>query len=490
VCSSDLGLPLTTWTGAAGSGWNTTAANWASGSPAAATTFTNGAVLLFGDTNPINGHTVPNTGGNATIAIQAGGVEPGWITFANTGAVAGGVDYTLSGGPIGGATGLTVAGSEGVGGAVTLGSPNRFTGGVAVTAGRLNLQNGAALGNSSGVSVAYGAALELQTAGGSSSVFGLRATGSSPIPLSIAGPGPAGSGALNNIFGNNFYAGPITIGLASGGATIASSSAGLVNGLTLSGGVSVAPGATLKVAGPGATAISGATLNLAAATFDGPAALSVQGPGTLEIASAPNLGSGSSIAVAGGTLRFNVTSGAPTVGAGVTATVSAGATLELAGSVSALSAGSARANIINDSTAGGVLASGTNQRIGAVEGSGNLTIAASGDLTADHILQAVLIIGGTPSNPARFTLAATDDAGNPLSVDPSAPSGLDASTSLLPPTSFAANIGEPPNSLGDATASQLSSTTAANSTTVPEPSTLALALASLVVLLPIWRRSV
>ena len=74
--------------------------------------------------------------------------------------------------------------------------------------------------------------------------------------------------------------------------------------------------------------------------------------------------------VAEGTLRFDVMSGGPTIAAGATASVDVGATLELAGAVSALSSGPNRVKIINNSSAPGVLVSGTNQKVGNIDGSG------------------------------------------------------------------------------------------------------------------------
>ncbi|HEV3417120.1 MAG TPA: PEP-CTERM sorting domain-containing protein, partial [Pirellulales bacterium] len=109
-------------------------------------------------------------------------------------------------------------------------------------------------------------------------------------------------------------------------------------------------------------------------------------------------------------------SGTATIGAGVTATVNSGATLELAGSVSALSAGANRVSIINNSqvAGGGLLVSGTNQQVGNIDGSGNVTVNAGANLTANHIVQNALLIGGAAGNPANVTIDASDASGNPL----------------------------------------------------------------------------
>ena len=101
--------------------------------------------------------------------------------------------------------------------------------------------------------------------------------------------------------------------------------------------------------------------------------------------------------VSGGTLRLDMTSGAATVGAATTVTVSSDATLELAGTVASLSSGADRENIVNDSSApAGLLVSGTNQIVGVVSGSGNLVVgngSTPAQLTATQILQNTLTIG-------------------------------------------------------------------------------------------------
>ena len=49
---SGIGLPLTTWNGAASSNWNASEMNWATGSPVAAGTYSDGAEVIFGDKAP------------------------------------------------------------------------------------------------------------------------------------------------------------------------------------------------------------------------------------------------------------------------------------------------------------------------------------------------------------------------------------------------------------------------------------------------------
>ena len=95
-----------------------------------------------------------------------------------------------------------------------------------------------------------------------------------------------------------------------------------------------------------------------------------------------------------------------------TATIDGTGTLELSGPNSAITGGSGRANIINTSMAAvGLLVSGTNELVGKIDGTGNTTISAGGNLTASHIVQNALVIGGTSANPAVVTIAASDAAG-------------------------------------------------------------------------------
>ncbi len=148
------------------------------------------------------------------------------------------------------------------------------------------------------------------------------------------------------------------------------------------------------------------------------------GAGTLEIDGSLNWGIGSTIQVVGGNLKFNMTSGAAAVGAGVTTTVAAGATLELAGTISALATAGNRVNVVNNSAAsgGGLLVSGRNQQVGNIEGTGTTQVMAGNDLTANHIIQAALVIGGTPNSRGRVTIAPSDSSGNALAESIGLPS--------------------------------------------------------------------
>src|SRR5262249_15827337 len=104
---------------------------------------------------------------------------------------------------------------------------------------------------------------------------------------------------------------------------------------------------------------------------------------------------------------------------------------------------------------------------------------AGSDLTANHIVQGALVIGGTANNPGVVTIAASDSAGSPLgqsnglalasSLAPSGPFDIGVS-SLAASSSIAAGKTDMlPLSTGN-------STLVGNASVVPEPSTLLMAL--------------
>jgi hypothetical protein len=192
--------------------------------------------------------------------------------------------------------------------------------------------------------------------------------------------------------------------------------------------------------GMGTFNVTDATATFAGGFINAPAAqFSKAGSGTAQVNTVPTLDSASALAVGdSGTLRFQPTSGAASVGTGVSATISSSATLELAGTVSSLSSGSNRVNITNNSTApAGVLVSGTNQQVGNIDGSGTTQVNAGSDLTANHIIQSALVIGGTPSSHGLVTIDASDALGNSLAQPTSNDPAFDASFAAGGATSLA-----------------------------------------------------
>jgi fibronectin-binding autotransporter adhesin len=308
------------------------------------------------------------------------------------------------------------------------------------------------------------------------------------------------------------------LGQISGFGVFASGGTGLDNNgsITFSGGLTTVNGPVTNEGGHTITVaqnnaiFTGLVTNKASATFNAVNATATfaggfvnngnsnfvkAGGGTVEIDNAPTLNNGSTLSVTTGTLRFNVVSGTPTIGTGVTAVVSAGATLELAGSVSALANGASRVNIINSSTASGILVSGTHQQVGNIDGSGTTQVNAGSDLTANHIVQSALVIGGTAKNPGSVTIDASDASGNPLaaswgfalagSLTPSAPFVAGALTS----SKLLARGGSPASGSTLGGGNLGSGTFGDSAASVPEPTTLLLALLGLVSLGGLaWRK--
>ena len=193
--------------------------------------------------------------------------------------------------------------------------------------------------------------------------------------------------------------------------------------------------------------------------------------------------------VSAGTLKFNLNSGVATIAAGVTATVAAGATLELAGSVSALGTTSGnRVHVVNDSTAAGIVVSGTSQVVGNIDGSGNTQVNAGSDLTANHIIQNALVIGGAAGNPALVTIATSDADGNPLGLTSAQSNGgvladLIRSDRLflvgIVPVHFHDDIVS--SEMGLIAPSLSKSNLAGTGAAVPEPSTIALLISAIAI---------
>jgi hypothetical protein len=68
-----------------------------------------------------------------------------------------------------------------------------------------------------------------------------------------------------------------------------------------------------------------------------------------------------------------------------------------------------------------------------IEGTGDLSISAGGSLTATHIIQDALVIGGAAGSPAVVTIAASDSAGNPLEATGTGAAAISTSSALAAP---------------------------------------------------------
>ncbi len=237
---------------------------------------------------------------------------------------------------------------------------------------------------------------------------------------------------------NSAALGPLSIGSSTLFVTGDSTGAGAPYRLTL-GPTTLSGSPTFDVGNNGAAT---GTLTLASLNDGGlSCTITKTNSGVLEVQGAPSLSNNTAIAVNAGTLRFNNTGGPASIGAGVTATVSGTATLELAGTVPALSSSaspSTRVNVLNDSSAAvGLLVSGTNQQVGNVTGAGTTAVNAGSSLTANSIIQTALVIGGGPGAPGVVTIDASDDSGNPLAVNPVEPLADDLTPPVIPDAELA-----------------------------------------------------
>jgi autotransporter-associated beta strand protein len=249
------------------------------------------------------------------------------------------------------------------------------------------------------------------------------------------------------------------------------------------------PAGSTVLLGTGQLIVNSAASTQFAGTISGNGGTLVKkGAGTLTIAGVKSY-SGSTIVTAG-TLKFDVTS-ATNLGAGAMVSIASGATLELAGSVSAMGAsGGNRANIVNSSSAPGIVVSGSHQVVGGIDGSGTTQVNGGSDLTADHIIQSALMIGGTAGSPGVVTIDASDASGNPLTVasvalpSDSNPIGLAGSPfdeSLLSGNSVLSN-----GSYAQSRAASLATGNAA----VPEPAAFVLAFVALTATIFNFRQTV
>src|SRR5581483_11967767 len=284
----DVSTDSITWSGVNGSTWTTGSTgfvggtpNWATTAGHTATDFWASDIVKFGDTyNSGSGDTAVT---NTAVSISGGNVSPASVTFNNSA-----VNYTISSGDGSGIAGNGVLTKNGTG-KVTISSSNSYTGATAVNNGILNLQNSSALGATSGVTVAAGAALELQ--GG---ITVDRA-------LSLSGTGQ-GSGALRNVQDSNTYSGLLTLAgdttLQSDSGTLAITNAGTITG----------SGFNLTVAGSGNGSIAS---NISV----GSGSLTKNGSGTWTLSGASNAFTG--LTMNGGALTVNGTnSGGTTINSG------------------------------------------------------------------------------------------------------------------------------------------------------------------------------
>ena len=233
------GLPTLTWNGNVNGSLDLTTPNF-QGSVA----FSQYDSIIFDDT----------ASGTTSVVVQGAGIIASNVTFNNNAK-----SYTITGGAIAGAGGLTVGG----GGSVTLGNSDTFNGATNITSGSLTIAGTGSLSTSS-LYVNSGTSFTVQSGGTISGLTGtpLALTGSGAITLTgatlTAGAGTSFTGSFSGTGSLNLSAGTVTVSsptqlALTGGVTVGSSNtstasliindqsgqAGLVNGapitVTLSG---------------------------------------------------------------------------------------------------------------------------------------------------------------------------------------------------------------------------------------------------------------
>jgi hypothetical protein len=411
----------------------------AGNSLAVTTAWTNaGLMALLGSTARISGGGITNTGMIQGLGLVSSAIDNSGVVEALSGTL------SLGGSVQNEVDGLFTAGS---------GSKLLVTAGLAANAGVINLTGGTFDNNSHPLSNT-----------GQISGWGIFRTGGAGLDNfgSITF-----SGGLTTINGNVTNEDGQTITVAQNPA--------IFTGLVINGS---APGSSATFTTTNATAtFAGGFTNNGGSNFI------ALGNGLIQVNAAPTLRAASSLSIQDtSTLKFKVVSGSATVGAGVTATVANGATLELAGSVPALSAGSNRVNIVNNSSAAaGVLISGTHQVVGGIDGTGHTQVNDGSDLTADHIIQSSLVLGSG----SMFTLAPSDADGNPMA------SGFVLAGSVAPASSYLApsdSLLSDGSTTGSSPSISLGGASGPNGSAVPEPSTMLLVLLGGLAAMPRARR--
>ena len=152
------------------------------------------------------------------------------------------------------------------------------------------------------------------------------------------------------------------------------------------------------------------------------------GAGTFELDTSPYFAFFGGFEVAGGTLRLNYGTSAG-INSNVAAIVTAGGTLELAGSVSQLGG---EINVMNYSTAaaGLLVSSNVHQQVRSVTGTGNVVINAGSNLTAYQIIQNSLTIHGTGTTAAMAGSVTLVPSGSGSTANPTGPNNISYSNTL------------------------------------------------------------
>ncbi len=247
------------WSGAVDGTWDASTANWSLG----------GLNGFYDAGDPVRF----DTGTRTNVTVASAGVAPGPVVFSNATS-----RFILSGGPIGGTNGLTKYRA----GEARLAATNSYSGLTDLVGGTLLVATNQALGSvATGTVVRSGATLLLE--GG--------VLYDAPEPLSLAGTGATGAGALAASAGASRFAGPVTLAAAAdiGAPTNAT--------LTLSGAIGGAAG--WRKTGDGTVTLSGSATNTHGGT------VTVLG-GTLRLAKGGSVAIPAALAVGDGTRAASV----------------------------------------------------------------------------------------------------------------------------------------------------------------------------------------
>ena len=285
--------------------------------------------------------TYPNTvlGGGDTSTVDVSGVTAGAIT-ASFGAlsVGSGAAATLNVTDATDTAGLAYGATFG---ATTLNTNVTF-----------NVANAAQGANGLGT-LTLGAVTEV---GGS---FSITKAGAGALTLSGTGVYSGGTavsnGTLNAAALNALGTGSLDVSTAGGNVSVANIQANntitQLTGTVAGGGsarVNVSAGQTLTVSQSAATATFAGNVALAAGATPGTGGtLSKSGSGTAVLTGVPTLGNNSALQVSAGSVKFNVATGTPNVGTGVTAAITGNGSVELAGTVSVLGVATPAADRVN-----------------------------------------------------------------------------------------------------------------------------------------------
>ncbi|MGD0390721.1 MAG: glycosyl hydrolase family 28 protein, partial [Tepidisphaeraceae bacterium] len=241
--------------------------------------------------------TLNNVGGSGAVTLTT---VIGSVTLESTSSIGGNAGDISLPLPVTGAGGLTKTGSD----TLTLSAANTYTGATAVNAGALNVQNAGALADTSSVTVAGGAALQLQG----------NISTTTAVGLTLNGAGITTNGALENVSGSNTYSGLITLGsnstIGSDAGTLTLSNTGTITGsgdnLTLTGsgngtlaGIIGTNGGTLTKSGSGTWTLSGVNTYSGGTTINAGALLVTHsngaGGGTIAVDTANGLQLGNGV---------------------------------------------------------------------------------------------------------------------------------------------------------------------------------------------------